>query len=353
MFTGKNTINELFSDPLVRKYFKEFGLSGSSHFLSEADMDRSLDDLYTNFKMPWGLPFPSDTLIRAANLVTGTSIDELWESIPLWEIADPDIKLNMKASDKQSVCLQIRKDKDIENRKPAVIVCPGGGYTSSVSYSEGIDMAEKMASAGYRCFILNYRVKPNHYPAANIDLTLAIQYIRANADLLGADPDDLMVMGSSAGGHLCSMQGVNYHKYEKILREELHEISPVLDKCLFGISARPDKICLNYPLLSYLDIKEVPGLIDPDYIDASPESLKEASLETYSLEGFPKTYMWICADDSVIKVAAVEKNASLMQDYGVDLLFHLYPTGEHGCGRAFNTSAEGWMDEMIGFMNLK
>ena len=86
-----------------------------------------------------------------------------------------------------------------------------------------------MEAQGYRAFILKYRVKPAVYPAPQEDLAKAIRFVREHAEELGVDAGNVMTMGFSAGGHLCASEAALYN----------------------GI-AKPDKICLGYPVISFV-----------------------------------------------------------------------------------------------------
>ena len=52
--------------------------------------------------------------------------------------------------------------------KGTVIMCPGGGYSHRASH-EGKGYAEFLNEVGLDAFVLDYRVKPNRYPAALLD----------------------------------------------------------------------------------------------------------------------------------------------------------------------------------------
>lgn len=104
---------------------------------------------------------------------------------------------------------EIEKDKE---KKPAVIICPGGGYEAVCFSGEGTPIMHYMEAQGYRAFILKYRVAPAMYPAPHEDLALAIQYVRANAEEYGIDENDIMILGASAGGHLCSSFAALYEE---------------------------------------------------------------------------------------------------------------------------------------------
>ena len=85
----------------------------------------------------------------------------------------------------------------------AVIVMPGGGFTSLKMEQEGADEARWLAAHGVAAFVLEYRLFPAYgYPAPMQDASRAIRYVRAHAAELGVDPARLGVWGFSAGGIL-------------------------------------------------------------------------------------------------------------------------------------------------------
>jgi acetyl esterase/lipase len=49
--------------------------------------------------------------------------------------------------------------------RPAVIICPGGGY-SFKSDREGEPIAMRFLAAGFHAFVLQYSVAPSRYPCA-------------------------------------------------------------------------------------------------------------------------------------------------------------------------------------------
>jgi acetyl esterase/lipase len=86
---------------------------------------------------------------------------------------------------------------------PAVIVMPGGGFTSLKMEQEGAYEARWLAAHGVAAFVLEYRLAPTYlYPAQPQDASRAVRYVRAHAAELGVDPARLGVWGFSAGGCL-------------------------------------------------------------------------------------------------------------------------------------------------------
>lgn len=49
-------------------------------------------------------------------------------------------------------------------------------------------------------FIVDYRLRPYTRQEGELDVARAVRFIRKNADVYGIDPDDIAVMGYSAGG---------------------------------------------------------------------------------------------------------------------------------------------------------
>ena len=102
-----------------------------------------------------------------------------------------------------------------KNKAPngrAILVLPGGGYfTFSNSDRNIIPMWYQ--EHGYTCFVLLYSVREYaHYPAPLLDASKAVWYIRSHAEEYGIDPDQIIVMGFSAGAHVAAMLAAAWHK---------------------------------------------------------------------------------------------------------------------------------------------
>lgn len=90
------------------------------------------------------------------------------------------------------------------DRRPAVIITPGGGY-QYCSDREADPVAFPYLKAGYHAFILRYSVgKDAVWPNPLTDFDQAIALLRDNADEWQIIPDRIAVIGFSAGGHLAA-----------------------------------------------------------------------------------------------------------------------------------------------------
>ena len=84
---------------------------------------------------------------------------------------------------------------------PAVIVCPGGGYSYVVIDKEGSEIAAWLNSIGFSAAVLKYR-NPDNRAGALQDLQRALRLARSRAGEWNIDPKRLGVIGFSAGGNL-------------------------------------------------------------------------------------------------------------------------------------------------------
>ena len=98
--------------------------------------------------------------------------------------------------------------------QPAVILIHGGGWKSG-NKSQMKIFAQEIASKGYSCFSIEYRLSPEaQYPAAIFDVKNAIKYIKANAKKFNVNPDKVAVLGCSSGGQMAALIGTTNNNLE-------------------------------------------------------------------------------------------------------------------------------------------
>jgi acetyl esterase/lipase len=90
---------------------------------------------------------------------------------------------------------------------PAVLYLHGGGWSGGErGYARA--WADFLTSRGYRFISLDYRLFP---PATGLkapgDVRCGIGWVKARAATYGIDPDQLVLFGESAGGHLATLVG--------------------------------------------------------------------------------------------------------------------------------------------------
>ena len=90
---------------------------------------------------------------------------------------------------------------------PAVVLVHGGGWKSG-DKSQMESLGNAMATKGYSCFAVEYRLSPEaQYPAAVLDIKKAIQFIRMNALKYNVDATKIAILGCSSGGQLAALIG--------------------------------------------------------------------------------------------------------------------------------------------------
>lgn len=84
--------------------------------------------------------------------------------------------------------------------KGAVVLLAGGAFQARANYTDTLPTAAHLRELGFQTFIVDYRLRPYTQQEGALDVARAVRFIRKNADAYDIDPDDIAVMGYSAGG---------------------------------------------------------------------------------------------------------------------------------------------------------
>ncbi len=95
--------------------------------------------------------------------------------------------------------------------RPAIVICPGGGY-GFVSPREDQPVAMEFLAAGYQVFVLHYHVAPEIFPLALMELARSVALIKAHSREWCIDSSQIIVCGFSAGGHLAGCMGTMWNR---------------------------------------------------------------------------------------------------------------------------------------------
>ena len=120
----------------------------------------------------------------------------------------------------------------------AVVVLPGGAYWGLAGNLEGRQVADWFTARGFRAFILQYRLSSNGYllPVPLLDARRAVQTVRARAADYHIDPNRIVIIGFSAGGHLAALASTQFVPGK-----------PDAEDPIERVSSRPDFAVLGYP----------------------------------------------------------------------------------------------------------
>jgi alpha-L-fucosidase 2 len=93
-----------------------------------------------------------------------------------------------------------------EQRRPAVIVIHGGGWSSGSRSAHVGQILDLLTRAGHHWFSLDYRLGGlPRYEESLADVRAAVAFIRCRAGELGVDPDQLVLLGEDSGAHLAAL----------------------------------------------------------------------------------------------------------------------------------------------------
>ena len=94
--------------------------------------------------------------------------------------------------------------------KGAILINAGGAFQFRSNQYEGEPVAKALSELGYQCFVVNYRLRPYTQEEGALDLARAVRFVRSHAEEYAIDPQDIAVMGFSAGGILAGEMLLNY-----------------------------------------------------------------------------------------------------------------------------------------------
>ena len=84
-------------------------------------------------------------------------------------------------------------------RRPAVVICPGGGY-QYCSQREAEPIALHFLPEGFHVFILNYSTEPHRYPTQLREAAGCMELIHQNASAWHCDVSRIALLGGRASG---------------------------------------------------------------------------------------------------------------------------------------------------------
>ena len=245
--------------------------------------------------------------------------------------------------------ITIFKPSKSAGKKPAVIICPGGGYAILAYNLEGTTVANILNNWGVTAVVLKYRLPSDDIMKDKSvgpieDAQRAIQYVRENADKLNIDPQKIGIMGFSAGGHLASTASTHFDK--DYISNPDH------------ISLRPDFSILAYPVISMIDSLTHKGSRN-NLIGKNPSSemAENFSNELQVTKNTPPTFLVLANDDNGVNPEnSIKYYEALLRNH-VPAELHIFQNGGHGFGTRILEYNDNWMDilrvwmQQNGFLN--
>ncbi|MDE7397065.1 MAG: alpha/beta hydrolase [Muribaculum sp.] len=214
------------------------------------------------------------------------------------DIAEPNIKVFLPNDDL--------------NTGRAIVALPGGSYLGHAYHHEGYDWAPFFNKQGIALIVVRYKLPAGDRTLPIGDAETAIKMVRDSAAVWNINPEDVGIMGSSAGGHLASTIATHTKK---------------------GTPQAPNFQILFYPVISMQ-----PGLTHQmthdNFCGENPSKELEAefSNELQCTPDTPRAFIATSDDDEGVPAANSALYYLGLNKAGVPATLHIYPAGRHGWG---------------------
>lgn len=215
---------------------------------------------------------------------------------------------------------------DDEITRPAVIVCPGGGYVYLTPH-ESDQTAMEFYGNGYDAFVCEYPTRREAvYPLPQLAVFYSISYIRSHAGEWNIRKDNIAVAGFSAGAHVACCAGTLYGN---------REMSAADWMC--G-DIRPDAMILIYPCI---------GVDIPGYKDETGNAV-ELRCDRLVNKDTPPAFIVTSFGDTFVSCNQSLNMARAMSDNDVPFELHCFEIGDHGALNADGMSYNEYTTRRIG-----
>ena len=204
-----------------------------------------------------------------------------------------------------------------EKNRPAIMVCPGGGYLYC-SPREAEPVALRYAAQGFHAFILRYSTQ---WDAADFsplqEVSWVIGYIREHAEEWHIDPNKIVACGFSAGGHLALAAG--------LLAEN-----------------KPNAMILGYPAVMIPNTPQTNFMLKllTGRQEVTDEDAAYFSLNNHITRDAPPVFIMATAEDALSPYGALLV-ANAYSKLGLGYELHMFQHGPHGYSLADATTADG------------
>ena len=209
----------------------------------------------------------------------------------------------------RALLLDVYAPEKLDKPVPGLIFIHGGGWKSGSKQDYKL-YTIRFAKHGFVAASMGYRfVQEAPFPACVEDVKCAVRWMRENAAQLNVDPDKIVVIGGSAGGHLALMAGYTANMPE-LEGTGGHAgvssaVAAVVD--LYGPSdftlpkARVDSTVTNFIKKSY---------------EEAPELYQLASPITHVKKGVPPTLIFHGTLDHIVPISQSDLLAEKLKSVG-------------------------------------
>ena len=195
----------------------------------------------------------------------------------------------------------------------AIVGVPGGGYSMLSNTHEGTLASGWLNERGIAYFVVNYRLPEGDRSKPIGDVEQGFRIVRDSAQAWGINPNDVGIMGFSAGGHLASV----------ISTHSAYEVRPNFTILFYPVISMDERVSHVWSCRNFLG----EGQKDPKLVrDFSTNNAVRRHLT-------PPACIIMSSDDNLVPpVTNGLTYYTAMRNAGNECAMFIYPTGGHGYG---------------------
>ena len=195
----------------------------------------------------------------------------------------------------------------------AIVGVPGGGYSMLSNTHEGTLASGWLNERGIAYFVVNYRLPEGDRSKPIGDVEQGFRIVRDSAQAWGINPNDVGIMGFSAGGHLASV----------ISTHSAYEVRPNFTILFYPVISMDERVSHVWSCRNFLG----EGQKDPKLVrDFSTNNAVRRHLT-------PPACIIMSSDDNLVPpVTNGLTYYTAMRNAGNECALFIYPTGGHGYG---------------------
>jgi len=298
----------IYLSPIVRAYWVAKSVKG--------DMEQAFNDLPAPQSH---VVFPADkSPFSFSNLFKGTKT-VAYKTIPYTKYADTTMNMDFYPAQP--------KNGDVKENRPVVIVVHGGSWAGGDS-KQLPELNSYLAAKGYNVAAINYRMAPKwQTPAPVEDIQAAIAYMRAHAEELHVDTNNIVLLGRSAGAQIALLAAYTIH--EPALKGVIDFYGP--SDMVWGYSIPSNPWIMNSRKVMEDYVGGTYARVPQKYFNCSPvEFVSKTSVPTLMIHGMNDVLVSPLHDERLIKK---------LKPNGVKYYFLKLPWATHGFD--FNLNGPG------------
>lgn len=203
--------------------------------------------------------------------------------------------------------------------RPVIVICPGGGYMWRSPRESG-PVAKAFNEAGFHAVVLEYNVEEAPLGDRPLkELSWAVHLLREQAEDLLIHPEQIVVCGFSAGGHLAGSLGVFWNDQERFPEEAVRN------------NHKPNAMILSYPVITAGEFAHRRSF---ERLTTESKLQQKYSLEKFVTKDTPPCFIWHTISDPSVPVQNTLLFVEQLVNHKVPVEVMLFPKGEHGLSLA-------------------